>query len=219
MKISENTINTLKSFSVINQSIMVRPGSKISTMSPGETIIASAKVEEDFPTQFCIYELPRFLGVVSLFENPDFDFTDSSVTIRSGKKKTSITYAAPSMIVTPPAGDINFPDPEVEFNLAGTDLSNILKAATVMQLPEVAITGKDGNIFLEAIDNKNPTADTYSITVGETNKVFKMIFKIENLKLINSDYHVSVSSRGLSRFSNDKLTYFVVTEATSSYEG
>lgn len=219
MKISENTINTLKSFSVINQSIMVRPGSKISTMSPAETIIASARVEEEFPTQFCIYELPRFLGVVSLFEDPDFDFTENSVTIRSGKKKTSITYAEPSMIVSPPASDINFPDPEVEFNLAGTDLLNILKAATVMQLPEVAITGSGGNILLEAIDNKNPTADTYSITVGETNKTFRMIFKIENMKLINSDYRVSISSRGLSKFTNDKLTYFVVTEATSTYEG
>jgi len=219
MKISENTLNILKNFSAINQSILVRPGKTMATTSATKTILASADVEEDFPTQFCIFELPKFLGVVSLFDSPDFEFGDNTVTISSGKKKTSITYAAPATIVAPPAKGINFPEAEVEFNLQGTDLNSVARAASVMQLPELALSGRDGTIYLEVINSKVPTADSYSIAVGETEHTFKMIIKTENIKMVSSDYHVSVSSKGIIKFKSDKLTYFVVTESTSSFGG
>lgn len=217
MKISENTLNILKNFSAINQSILVRPGSSISTTSTSKAILASAEVEEEFPTQFCIFELPKFLGVVSLFDNPDFSFGDNSVTISSGKRKTSITYAAPSTIVAPPPKGVNFPDPEVSFEIQSQDLSSVVRAASVMQLPELAISGRDGTIYLEVVNSKVPTADSYSIAVGESEHNFKMILKIENIKMFSLNYKVSVSSKGIIKFESDKLTYFVVCAAGSSF--
>lgn len=219
MKISETTLNMLKNFSVINQAILVRPGSKITTMSNQESIIAEADVEEEFPVSFCLHELPRFLGVVSLFDNPDFEFGDKTVTIRSGKKKTTITYGDSAVITTPPPKGIKFPSEDVNFNLSWSELASVLKAATVMQLPEVCFSGRDGELFFEAVNVKNPTADTYSVSLGSTDKTFKMIFKLENLKMTNQDYEVSLSSKGISRFAGEKVTYFVMTETTSSYAG
>ncbi len=92
MKISSQTLSILKNFSSINGNILVRAGSTLSTISPQKNILASAVVSENFPTTFAIYDLGQFLGAVSLFEDPDFDFTDKFVTISSGKRSDLLGY-------------------------------------------------------------------------------------------------------------------------------
>ena len=65
MKLSENTISALKNFSQINQSIKISAGSTLSTISSAKTILAKATTEDVFERSFCIYELSKFLGIVS----------------------------------------------------------------------------------------------------------------------------------------------------------
>ena len=48
MIISPRTIQLLKNFSTINQSLVVKPGGVLSTMSPGRTVLAYARIDEDF---------------------------------------------------------------------------------------------------------------------------------------------------------------------------
>ena len=86
-----------------------------------------------------------------------------------------------------------------------------------MQLPELAVVGDGSTIHIKAVDTKNPTADSFIIEVGETDLTFNTIFKSENLKMISEDYIVDISSKGICRFSSDKLTYWVATEATSTF--
>ena len=213
MKLSERTIQILKNFSSINQSIQVLPGNVIKTVTPLKTVYAKAEVSENFEQEFAIYDLSRFLGTVSLFDSPDFEFSDKSVTISSGKQRVKYTYADPSMITTAPKKDINFPDSNVEFTLTSEHLSMISKAGSVLQMPEIAIVGEDGVISIRAVDSKNSTADVFSLDVGETDKDFKVIFRPENLKFIQAEYKVSLTDQGISKFETDGLTYFVATEA------
>ena len=49
MKLSKQTIEILKNFSSINMSVVLKPGSKIRTVSPQKTILAQAIVSETFP--------------------------------------------------------------------------------------------------------------------------------------------------------------------------
>ena len=81
MKVSEKTINLLRNYANINQSIEFREGKILKTVSPLNTILASVEVEEEFPRTFPIYELNRFLGTLALFQNPELDFTDNGVII------------------------------------------------------------------------------------------------------------------------------------------
>ena len=74
MKISSETLNILKSYTTINPSIYVEPGSIIKTISPQKTIVASAEVDDVFDSNFGIYDLNQFLSVTTLFEDPDFVF-------------------------------------------------------------------------------------------------------------------------------------------------
>ena len=135
MKLSERTLQILKNFSTVNQSILVRPGNIIKTMSPLKTIVTRAEVEETFEHQFAIYDLSRFLGVISLFNEPEFEFTSTYVTITSGKQRVNYTYASETMVPAPPSKDINFPDTEVEFTLSSEALSTIARAGSVLQIP------------------------------------------------------------------------------------
>ena len=64
-------------------------------------------------------------------------------------------------------------------------------------------------------DKKNATSNTFSRTVGEGNgSTFTMNFKIENLKVLDGNYTVAVSSKGISNFKNKDidLEYFIALE-------
>ena len=66
MKLSKHTLNMLKNFSDINMSIEIKKGNLLRTVSVQKNILAQAKLEDEFPKDFAIYELNRFLGAVSL---------------------------------------------------------------------------------------------------------------------------------------------------------
>jgi len=219
MKISEKTINVLKNFATINPSILIRPGNNLATLSPQKSIVAKASIDESFPRQFAIYELSKFLGVLSLFDDPEFELGESQVVIKQGKQSVAYTYADPSMIVAPPEKEINFPAPDYSFNLTATDLAKTLRAVNVMQLPEIAIEGNGSEVSIKGVNSKNSTSDAFSILVGESDKKFKMVLRVENLKMINQDYTVDVSFSGITRFTSPTVVYHVAIESNLSSTG
>jgi len=166
MKLSERTLQVLKNFSTINPTIFIRAGNEIRTIAPTKSMFAQATVPESFPKDFAIYELSRFLGVISLFTDPDFDFQDKYVTVSSGKQRVNYTYANPEMVDSPSKKTNNFPDPVATFTLTSESLSAISKAGAIIQMPDVAITGADGVITISAINSKESTSDTFKLEVG-----------------------------------------------------
>ena len=93
MKLSENTINVLKSFSVINTGIQFEPGNILKTISPQKSIMAKAELDDSIPAGGCFYELPRFIASLSLFDQPQLDFNEKYVTIRDAKRSLNYTFA------------------------------------------------------------------------------------------------------------------------------
>ena len=102
MKLSSETLDILRSFSNINNGILVKPGQSISTMSTQKTILAKAEVSEVFDKQFCIYDLSQFLGTLKLFKDPDLDFQDKKVIISENNTTVKYAYASVETIVSPP---------------------------------------------------------------------------------------------------------------------
>lgn len=215
MKFSNETISVLKNFSNINPGLVFKPGSAIRTMHPQKTVMASATVSENFKQVARIYDLSRFLATLSLFDDPDVEFTDTKFIISSGRSKVSYTYAAEAMVVSAPDKDIKFPDPEAVVALTWKELDSVIRAAGVLKLSEVAFTSDGSTISLAAVDSKNPTADAYEIIVAEgiTTPDFRMIIKVENLRLMQNDYEVALSSKGLAHFKSPKVEYYIALEA------
>jgi len=219
MKISDNTFEVLKNFSNINQSLAFKAGNVVRTVSPQKNILAQATVDETFPVDFAIYELNQFLGLTTLFEDPQYDFGPSRVTVKEGSAKADYTYADPSMITTPPEKNIDLPSVDVTFNMTKGDYRSVVNAANQLGLPEVVVRGEDGQIKLVATDTKNPSSNEYARDVGVSDAAFQFVFKTENLKMLQGDYSVEISSKGIAMFASDVVTYWVATEAGSSYEG
>lgn len=220
MKLSETTLNLLKNFSSINQSILFKSGTKLRTISVMKNILVEATVTEDFPRDFGIYDLNQFLQGMSLHSSPELDFAeDEFVTIREGKMRSKYFFADPSVIVSPPEKEINLPSEDVSFDLTAQQLEKLKKAASVYQLPDISAIGEAGVVKLVARDKKNGTSNDFSIVVGETDQEFVCNFKEENLKIIPGNYSVTISSKLLSKFENTGLdvVYYVALEPDSKF--
>ena len=220
MKLSTETISVLKNFSTINANLMVKAGSSLSTMSAMKNIVAKADVTEEFPSDFAIYDLNEFLSALSLFGKPDLEFNDDFVIIteEGTSKSLKYWYSDPS-VVTTPSKEISMPSTELTFNLSSDTLNEITKAAAVIGVPDMALSG--GKLMVT--DKKNSTANAYetSLDVGDIAAEYKFWFKVENLKVMPGAYDVEVSSKKISHFTNTKLgvQYWIALEPESSYNG
>ena len=217
MKFSNETLNVLKSFTAINKSILLNAGNTIKTITPEKTLIAIAEVPDTMPSQACVYDLSRFLSILSLYNDPDIDFGDKYFIISEGKSRTRYVYADISMIHTPPEKEITLPSADVTVNVSEGDLSSVLKAAGVLQFSEVAFVGEGGKCYLKAIDSANANADDFGVEIGETADKFNVIIKTDNLKLLPLDYQVTICSKGISEFKGKGVTYYVAIDSKSTY--
>ena len=220
MNISDNTLSVLKNFSSINQNLAVKSGNKIRTISPQKTVMAVAQVEDKFDSPFAIYDLNQFLNGLSLHHNPELDFTSNDfVVIKEGKMRSKYFFADPSVIACPPDKEISLPTEDVCFTLSSQQLEKLKKAASVYQLPDISAIGENGVVKMVARDKKNDTSNDFSIIVGETQDDFIFNFKEENLKIVPGSYDVVVSSKLLSRFSNQNVdvTYYIALEPDSFF--
>ena len=221
MKLSDSTVNLLKNFSNINQSILFKKGNSLRTISVMKNILAEATINEELPKDFGIYDLNQFLNGLSLHNNPDLDFTnDNYVVIREGRSRSKYFFADPNVIVCPPDKSIELPTEDVSFELKTEQLDKLLKAAGIYQLPDLSAIGEDGVVKLVVRDKKNDTSNDYAVVVGETEGNFVFNFKVENIKLIPGSYDVVVSQKLLSKFTcrEHDLTYYIALEPDSSYE-
>ena len=222
MKLSENTLTILKNFAGINQSILVKKGNKLRTISIAKNILSEAEILEEFPRDFAIYDLNQFLNVLSLHQDPNLDFSEEThITIRDGKRRVKYFYSDPNVIVSPPEKQINLPSKDVCFQLENGVTERLVKAASIYQLPDISVIGEAGVIRLVVRDKKNNTSNEYSILVGETDNVFTFNFKVENLnKIIYGAYDVVLSQKLLSQFTNTKynLSYWIAMEPDSTFE-
>ena len=212
----------LKNFAGINNSILVKKGNQLRTISVAKNILAEAEIPEDFPRDVAIYDLNQFLNGLSLHQDPNLDFTeDSHITIKEGRRRVKYFYADPQVIIAPPDKEINLPTQEVCFQLESTSLEKLVKAAAVYQLPDLSVIGANGEITMVVRDKKNDTSNEYAVNVGETDSNFEFNFKMENIKIIPGAYDVVISSKLLSEFTNTQynLKYFIALEPDSTFNG
>ena len=224
MKLSEHTVEVLKNFATINQNLVIKEGSTLTTMSAMKNIVAKAEVEESFDKEVAIYDLNEFLASISLFTNPILEFDEGFVTIKeenNPKNSLKYFYSDPS-VVTSPNKTITMPSKEVSFKLNGENLNKLKRAAGVIQAPDLVLEKKNTDVFLTVKDKKNDTANTFSLDVDTVadGSDFNFFFKVENLKLMDGDYDVDISSKNISHLasSNKDVEYWVALEPESSYE-
>jgi len=220
--ISKDTLNILKNFSGINSNLYVKAGSKITTMSPTKNIMAEVEIEEAFDTEFGIWDLNKLLGVVSLFQDPEFIFDDKYMTITGASgSKVKYFYSDPKLL-SYPTKSIKKIDAVVEFDLTSDDFRELSRAGAVLQNPDLCFVSDDDAVLAVVKDLKDPTCNVFSIRVGDNKDQadFSFNFKLENMKMFDGDYHVALSKNVIGQFTHASrpLTYWVAMDATSTYK-
>jgi len=223
MKLSNETLNVLKNFAGINSGLEFKTGNKIKTISSTKTVLASATLKDDFPQDFCIYDLNQFLSVHSLGKDTELDFDANNVIFKFGRSKTKYRMTAKNMIVSPPDKELKLPSVDGSFKLTEEDLTQVLKNASVLQSPNLAFESDGEKVSVTVFNAKDDSAHTNTIQIGEAaeDKVFKAVFLTENFKMIHGTYNVEISQAGLSHFTNaaGDLEYFIAIEAKDSKFG
>jgi hypothetical protein len=223
MKLSNETLNVLKNFAGINSGIEFKTGNKIATISSTKTVLAKATLTDDFPQDFCIYDLNQFLSVHSLGKDTELDFDSNNVIFKSGRSKTKYRMTAKSMIVSAPEKELTLPSIDGSFKLKDEDLAQALKNSAVLGSPNIAFESDGSKISVTNFNAKDDSAHTNTIEIGTTDsdKQFKAVFLVENFKMIPGTYNVQVSSKGLASFVNEKgdLQYWIAIEAKESKFG
>ena len=221
MKISDNTIGILRNFSDINANILFKPGKSLSTMSTMKNIMAQADVEEEFESEFGVYDLPEFLRAIDSFQQPVLKFNGTAnLKIQDEKSTLSARYAfADKSTLRYPSKQISMPDKTVTFSLKNSDYESVKKLYTNLSLPDIAFKGENGKIKLVALDKKNSNSNESSVVVGETNLEFTAYVKAENMKIIPGDYDVALSKAKIAHFINKKVQvqYWIALEADSTF--
>jgi hypothetical protein len=221
MELTENTLQVLRNFASINQNIVIQEGNVLRTVSEAKTVLARSEVDMEFPTSFGVYDLSEFLSVLGLVDSPRFTFDEKFVTINDGSGRSNIKYYySDPNILTTSSRDVTMPDPDVSFRLDRETMSKIKRAASVFGHTEVCVTKEDGVIILCVQNNEDPTSHALKIAVDGNTEVddFKLIFNISNLKMIDGDYDVYLSSKLISHFVNTEsnVEYWVALQKTST---
>ena len=223
MKLSNETLTVLKNFAGINSGIEFKKGNKIATISSTKTVLAKATLTDDFPQDFCIYDLNQFLSVHSLGKDTELDFDANNVVFKSGRSKTKYRMTAKSMIVAAPEKELKLPSVDGSFKLKEEDMAQALKNAAVLGSPNIAFESDGSKISVTNFNAKDDSAHTNTIEIGSTDndKVYKAVFLVENFKMIPGTYNVEISSQGLATFVNEKgdLQYWIAIEAKESKFG
>ncbi len=217
--LSKNTLDVLKNFSTINSSIVFRKGSTVRTISNAENILAKYTGEELFPTDFAIYDLSQFLGGISLFNDPQLEFTSNDfVSIRGGRTSAKYYFSDPEITLkSAPEKNVQFPGADLQFNLTSDDLTALQKASAVYGLPDLTFQSEEGLDTIKLIlrDKENDTSNTYDLTVaGCSTGTYSLDVKIDNLRVLPGDYSIKVSKALISEWTSSDydLTYYIALE-------
>lgn len=227
MKLSNETIATLKNFASINSNLVINVGSTVKTISEAKNILATAHIKESFDTSFGIYDLNEFLGVLSMFDDPEMQVSDdnNSVVIKQNKSSVKYFFSDPS-ILTSPSKDIVMPDPEVTFKLSADNMNALKRASAALGVTDVIVVGEadDNKVKLQVTDVRDATANSFDIELDEctrSSEPFKFVYNIANFKFLPGDYEVKITSKLISHFKNANVPveYWVALEKTSTFGG
>lgn len=219
--LSKTTLSVLKNFSTLNSNILVKPGNVLRTITPSKNGMAEATVEETFDVEFGIWDLSKFLGVVSLFSTPKFEFGEKSVVIHGGNgSRVTYFYSEPRLLTTP-TKNVNMPSVSLSVDITEKTFAELQKASSVLQLPDLSFVNENDRIMAVVSDLQDPTTNNYKVDVGanKSNSEFSLNFKMENIKILPGDYTIEFSKNIVGQFNNETLDlkYWFAMETNSKF--
>ena len=220
MKFSKRTIEILNNFITINDSIIFKEGNTIATKAIQGNVIAKADIAETFEQDFAIYNLAEFLNVISLFDDPDIEFDGNMCTISEGAKRVIYAAGNKDIIKNKPPTKQSLPEWDLQFNLLNSDYKQIKKASAVLTQDMIAFMPNSkseliARTFSDDVSNTATSNSFDTVISPDGTGDFKAIFPDASLVVMDADYAVSISFKGISQFKSGDITYWIALHSDS----
>lgn len=222
LKLTAETLQILKVMQSINNSMAFKAGNELKTISASGTVIMETVVSETIPVDFNIYELNKFLSVLTLPGMKDsaelqFNDGDNFLTIVAGSAKIKYFFS-PEEFVKHPGKQIKLPKVDVTATITKETLESFEKAASVLGHKVIQFKVEDKQLSLIATDKSVDTSNDYVVEMGTIDaEDFVADIKLDNLRLVPGDYVVQLlklADRGISRWEHTarKIVSFIGLE-------
>lgn len=210
MKFNDKSLAILKNFASINTQILLTPGKTIRTQSASEDMLAFGNISDTIPETCGIHDLNKFLGLLSLFTDPEISITEDHISISTDRQRARYMAAPASMIEAKLTEDYEFPGHE-SVKLSSVDLLKLLKGAQTLGHTEILFRGSNGVITVEGTNTKNPTDNSFSLELGSTDHTFKLYINKDRMLMLPRDYTVTFTpDMGIEFASTDgEVRYFI----------
>ena len=221
MKLSQETLGIIENFAGINPNILFREGNILATIQEDRSIFAKAELAESFKQAFAIEDLPQFLSVLKMLEEPELEFNERFVKIKQGRRSVTYIYSNQDLIIKPKSVNVKEISVDYEFELTLADLKHVTKASRTLGCPDVAFVGSNEGTQIVVYEHKNKSKGDFKIDLDtEAKEDFEAIFSVSDVKkIIESSYTVQISKKGMSRFINKEnpISYWIALNVDSQF--
>lgn len=226
IKLSEQTMKTLKKLYGINQSLRVLEGVKtLKSINEAKTLAAFVDIEEEFPRDFCVYDLGEFISVMNIVNEPVLNFDNNGyVIIRSGDKSQKMKYIEtnPELVTSYFEKPIVLQSEDIIINITENMLKAVMKSASTLKLEYVGFKS-DGDkmyftTFNRRVDSDNQEMNAFTIELGDSDgEVFDIFYPTEIITVLDGDCEFAFcKDQRLSRVRCGNMEYWIAMDKEST---
>lgn len=228
IKLSDQTIKTLKKLYSINQSLRVIEGNTtLKSINEAKTLAAFVDIEESFPRNFCVYDLGEFISVLSIVNEPVLDFSnDKYVIVKSSDNSQRLKYVEtnPELITSYFEKPIVLKSEDIVINVDEKSLKAVMKSASTLRLEYIGFKGDGEKIYFTTfnrrVDSDDQEMNAFTIELGETEDVFDIFYPTEIMTVLDGDCEFAFSkNQRLSRVRCGNMEYWIAMNKDSTIEG
>lgn len=226
MKLTKETIATLKNFSAINPGIILKKGNVLITKNMTNVVYGEATLNQDLEHEIGIYDLNSFLGILNLVgDEADITVDDRTGNIRVSNDRLKINYpGASAAAIVSPKGRVTPPASDVDYELSNDDLKQLMKMSNQLKVDRLEFLPIDGRLMIkgwEEIDKNNPN-EMFCLDMGEYAGTadFHFFIRKDNMKLVATDfgdYKLSFTRRKAVWLASETVSYMIACDLDSSY--
>ncbi len=222
IEISQHTIDVLKSFTHINNSIRIAKGNRIRVMNVAETVFGDVTVPEEFPADVNVVDMGKMLAVFNLpglkkAEQKFIDFQESHMVISGGRTRVKYRYTERSF-VTPADMEFELENDDLTIELDWDTLNDFIRSCSQLQLTLVEVGASNGRAFIRGLNPElGDESNDYEMDLGETEYedcTFGVMRSYMNFK--SGNYKLQIDGDGIAEFvdNDQQLKYHIGVELT-----
>ena len=231
MKLSKADLLFLSNFASINESMHFHPGTEQSVVANSGNLFAFGSFEEEFPKEFCLFDLNHFITTYRYIEKTGdtvlrFPEEEQYLIIQSKEATQDIRFCDPKLVEElDRSKKYVIENPDVEFTLSESMFEYGIQGARINGHEHLCFEGDGEEIYMvsETVSqNGSNVSERHRRRLGQpnlTSKNFTAIFEVAKLKMLNDDYQVRIAAKGGAQFSskNREYTFFVALQQPVIY--